>query len=112
MFKVAHEEPNDFHLDFILLPYGEYYKKTAVLLDAKPGDTMRFFNGRDVEIEAVGIIDGSPACNILSRLRYGLPWGAVLSVWRRDAVIEGNGKDILVDGKCIIVSFRWPQKEK
>lgn len=109
LFKINHEEPNDFRMDFVLLPYGEYYKKTSVLLDAKPGDTLRFFNGRDVEIQAVSIVDGSSLCNILCRMRYGVPWGTALSVWRGYAVMEGNGKDILVDDKCIIVAFKWPE---
>lgn len=109
VFRVNHEEPNGFKMDYILLPYGAYYKKTASLLEAKPGDMLRFYNGRDVEIQAVGLVEDGVICNILSRMRYGIPWGMALSIWRRYAIMEGNGKDILVDGKCIMVAFKWPE---
>ena len=112
VFKVNHEEPNDFRLDYILLPYGEYYTKTAALLNASPGDTLRFFNGRDAVIQAVNLVENDSLCNVLCRMRYGIPWGAALAVWRRYAVMEGHGKDVLVDGKCIMVTFQWPKEEK
>ena len=112
LFKVNHEEPRDLKMDYILLPYGAYYKKTAALLEARDGDMLRFYNGRDVTIRSVTVIEDRNLCNVLCRMRYGVPWGMALSVWRRYAVMEGNGKDILVDGKCIMVAFEWPKEEK
>lgn len=105
IYKPDHEAPNDFRWDYILLPYGAYYK-TAEFLTARPGDTMRFFNGPDVEIQATHLIDGMDLCNTLSRMRYGIPWVAAFSRWASYAVMEGNGKDVLSPDKCIMVAYK------
>ena len=107
IFKVNHAEPNDFRWDFILLPYGEYYAKTAELLKARPGDTLRFYEGRDVEIQAVRLIEDEVLCNILCRMRYGIVWEAAFSRWLRYARLEGHGKSIIVKDKCILVAFKY-----
>ena len=112
IYKVDHEEPNDFRWDYIILPYGEYYQKTACLLEAKPGDVIRFFQGREAEIRAVCLVDNATLCNILCKMRYGIPWPAAFSRWRSYAVLEGHGKDILVESKCIIVAFNYICQEK
>ena len=107
IYRVDHEEPNDFRWDYIILPYGEYYRKTANLLQAKPGDVVRFFQGRDAEIRAVRLVEDPVLCNILCKMRYGIPWLAAFKRWRSYAILEGHGKDILVEGKCIIVAFNY-----
>jgi len=109
IFRVDHSEPGAFILDYILLPYGEYYKKTAALLNAKPGDTMRFFNGRDARIQAVQLIEDPELCTALCRMRYGIAWPAAFDRWLHYARLEGNGKDILVPSKCIMVVFEYEQ---
>lgn len=107
IYKVYHEEPNEFRWDYILLPYGEFYEKTACILKALPGDTLRFHAGRDAEIKSVLMIDGEVACNSLCRMRYGIPWAAAFDRWSRYARIEGHGKDVLVKDKCIMVMFTY-----
>lgn len=112
IFRVDHEEANDFRWDYILLPYGEFYVKTLELLKACPGDTLRFFQGRDAEIKAVRLIDDEVLCSILSRMRYGITWPAAFDRWRRYAILEGHGGDILMPNKCILVAFTYPCQDK
>ena len=112
IYRVAHEEPNDFRWDYILLPYGQYYEKTAAILSARPGDTLRFFEGRDAEIKGVRLIEDEELCGILSRTRYGLPWPVVFDQWRRDAILEGHSGDVLLPHKCIFVAFTYKCEEK
>lgn len=106
-YKIDHEEPNDFRWDYVLLPYGVFYKKTSVLLDAKPGDMIRFFQGRYAEIRSVRLIEDPVLCDILCKMRYGISWYVAFKKWQGYAVLEGNGRDILVSDKCIIVAFNY-----
>ena len=106
IFKPQHEEPKEFYLDYILLPYGIFYDRTKVFLDAKKGDILRFFNGPERVIESVTLIKCDAICDILCRMRYGISWAAALARWKRYAIIEGNGKDIFSEEECIFVVFR------
>lgn len=105
VFKPAHEEPGDFSLDYILLPYGEFYEKTKGILEASRGDILRFFNGPEYEIEFVRLIPQDETCDFLCRMRYGIPWVAALKRWASYASLEGNGKDILSRSECILVVY-------
>lgn len=105
IFKPTHELPGDFWLDYILLPYGEFYEKTKVFLSAERGDVLRFFNGPDVEIEKVMLIKCDAVCDFLSRMRYGVSWDKAFGVWLRYARMEGNGSDILSRDKCLLVVY-------
>lgn len=105
IFKPAHELPGPFWLNFILLPYGEFYQKTKVFLSAVKGDTLRFFNGPDVTIDRVMLIDCDAVCDFLSRMRYGITWDKAMQVWLRYARMEGHDKDVLSTKKCILVVY-------
>lgn len=105
IYKVAHAEPGDFHLNYILLPYGAYYDKTNVLLNANPGDTLRFFNGPDVMIDSVTLISCDSICDFLCKMRYGITWDMAFAKWLSYARMEGHGKEILSTEKCILVVY-------
>ena len=105
IFKPAHEEPGNFRLNYILLPYGEFYQKTKEFLDAKAGDTLRFYNGPDVRIESVMLIACDKTCDFLCRMRYGITWDKAFAKWLSYARLEGHGKDILSRAKCILVVY-------
>lgn len=105
IFKPAHEEPGPMLLNYILLPYGEYYEKTRCLLDAKPGDTLRFFNGPDVAIESVFLIACDKTCDFLCKMRYGITWDKAFARWLSYARLEGHSRDILSKKKCILVVY-------
>lgn len=105
VFKPAHEEPGDMLLNYILLPYGEFYEKTKVFLDAKSGDTMRFFNGPEVKIESAFLIPCDKTCDFLCKMRYGITWDKAFSRWLSYARMEGNGKNILSKNHCILVVY-------
>ena len=111
IYRVDHEEPNDFRWDYILLPYGQFYTKTAELLKAKPGETLRFFQGRDAIIQAVRLIEDETLCSILCRMRYGIPWPVAFERWRKYAMLEGHSGAVLLPHKCIIVAFKYPCQE-
>lgn len=105
MMRPAHEKPGPFRLDYILLPYGEYYQKTKAFLEARKGDTMRFFNGPVVPIEDVRLIEDINACDVLCRVRYGVSWDAAYERWASYAKMEGNSKDVISRNCCIAVFF-------
>ena len=106
IYRTSHSDPGDLSLGFIILPYGEFYKKTAVFLEARRGDIIRFYNGPEFEIERVVIVDGDEMCDSLCMIRYGVPWGVVLSRWLSYALMEGNSKDILYRSKCLMVIYK------
>lgn len=104
IFKPAHSEPGDFVLDYILLPYGAYYK-TAEFLSAKKGDIIRFFNGGGYKIESAALVEDARLCDQLCIVRYGVRWEVAFRKWLSYAKLEGNGRDILVPDKCIMIVF-------
>ena len=103
MYKPNHEEPGALWFDFILLPYGDFYDKTKDFLNAKRGDILRFFNGDDVPIEGVYLIDTGRVFDALCRIRYNLSSEAVLRKWQDNARIQGYGRDIISREKFIMV---------
>lgn len=105
IFKPAHEEPGNFRLNYILLPYGEFYQKTKEFLEARAGDTLRFYNGPDVRIESVMLIACDKTCDFLCRMRYGITWDKAFAKWLSYARLEGHGNDILSRAKCILVVY-------
>ena len=111
IFKPAHELPGKFWLDYILLPYGAFYRKTAELLEARAGDTLRFFNGPDREIASVRVIPCDAVCNFLCRMRYGIDWDKALVKWQRYAQMEGHAKDVLSTKECLLVIFNVEDSE-
>lgn len=104
-YAVNHKKPGDFWLDYILLPYGEFYEKTRCLLEMKRGEMLRFFNGPEVPINSVTLIKQDSLCDFLCRMRYGMPWKVAFDKWVRYARLEGHSKDILSTDKCILVVF-------
>lgn len=111
LYKPNHEEPKEFFLDYILLPYGMYYKKTLDFLEAKTGDILRFFNGPEYQIESVTLIKCDRVCDLLCRMRYGIPWEKAYRIWQRYAIMEGNGKDILSKEECFFVVYNKNEQD-
>lgn len=105
-FKPQHDFPREPWLDYILLPYGAFYEKTRVFLDAKTGDVMQFSDGPEVLIDSVTVVEGERMCDVLCRIRYGVKFKVAFNQWLRYARIEGHSKDILVPDKCIMVVYR------
>ena len=105
IFKPAHEEPSKMWLNYILLPYGEFYEKTKVFLEARSGDILRFFNGPEVSIESVLLIACDKTCDFLCKMRYGISWDKAFAKWLSYARLDGHGKDILSKTKCILVVY-------
>lgn len=109
IFNALHDTPQPFRFEYILLPYGQFYDKTARILKAKQGDTLRFFKGPDCEIRAVLKIRQDALCDALCRMRYGVSLEVFMTRWRSYALVEGFGKNILSNEECIIV-FYVPNK--
>ena len=110
-FKPLHSEPGDFWLDYILLPYGVYYDKTKDFINAKKGDILRFYNGPEYKIDNVSLIKQDRFCDVLCRMRYGIPISAAFRRWARYALLEGNGKDILSKDECFFVVYSKEHEE-
>lgn len=111
IFRPSHELPGKFWLNYILLPYGDFYEKYKKFLTAEPGDTLRFYNGPDVRIEKVMLIKCDEVCNFLCKMRYGITWDKAFEIWLRYARMEGNGKDILSRSKCLLVVYNEDDQE-
>lgn len=109
-FKPNHSEPGAFHLDYILLPFGTFYDKTNKIAEAKKGDKIRFFNGPEYLIDNVSLIKQDKFCDILCRMRYGIPWQNAFAKWQSYARMEGYGKDILSTEECILVVYEKDHK--
>lgn len=106
IFKPKHSTPDEyFWLDYILLPYGERYEATRDFLKAKRGDRLRFFNGPEYPIERVMKIQQDQFCDMLCRMRYGIPWSAAFKKWQSYAVMEGHDKAILSNEYCLWVIY-------
>lgn len=105
IFRPEHMEPGPFRLNYILLPYGEYYKKSQDVLDAKRGDILRIYDGGDYEIDSVFKITDSKMCDMLCRMRYGIPWCVAYKTWLTYARAEGYGKDALSENWCVMVVY-------
>ena len=110
IYAPNHAFPQDLFYDFILLPYGLYYAKTSSFLNAKKGDTLRFFNGPERRIENVSLLQDAKTIDLLCRIRYGIPWESAFQRWLSYAILEGNGKDIIVKDKCIIILYDTEDK--
>lgn len=105
MYKLSHFEPGPHQLDFILLPYGEFYDKTKGLLNAQVGDTIRFFNGPECRIHSAYKIPIDRMFSALCQMRYGFGRDVVLRRWQDNARVEGHGRDIISTKECIIVFY-------
>ena len=106
ILKPKHEEPSsEFWLDYILLPYGEFYNTTKQFATAKKGDTLRFHNGPEYPIYAVFRIKQDKMCDFLCRMRYKCPWSVAFEKWKGYARIEGYGSDILSTQECYLVIY-------
>lgn len=92
-------------LDYILLPYGEFYEKTKGFVNAKQGDILRFYNGPEYSIVSVTLIPQDRVCDLLCRMRYGITWRVAFEKWQQYARLEGHGKDILSKDECLFVVY-------
>ena len=104
IYRPEHSEPGAFRLNFILLPYGEHYK-TNEFLEARRGDTLRIYGGQDYRIDSVYHITDGQMCDMLCRMRYGIPWSSVLDRWTVYARAQGYGRDALRKNECIMVVY-------
>ena len=103
-FKVAHMDPGQFHLDFILLPVGYLYN--ANLADAKKGDTIRLADGGEYTIEFVKRIPlNKPFADMLCRIRYGITLNGAMSRWKMNARMEGHSEMAISQDECLWVVF-------
>lgn len=104
-YKPKHEVPGAYWLDYILLPYGEFYAPTREIAEARRGDILRFFNGPEYPIERVIMIPQDLTCDLLCRMRYGIPWSVAFKKWQSYAVLEGNDRGVLSKDFCLWVIF-------
>lgn len=109
--KPNHSLPGDLWLDYILLPYGEFYRATLPFASAKKGDIMRFFNGPEVVVEKVIKIRQDEFCDMLCRIRYGIPWANAFKRWQSYAVLEGNDRNVLSNEYCLWVIYDRDKSE-
>lgn len=113
IFKPLHRVPGELQLDYILLPYGMFYDKTKDFVNAKKGDILRFFNGPEYEIDSVALIPQDRLCDILCRMRYGISWDKAFAQWKKYALLDGNGHDVLSTTECLFVAYaKKESKEK
>lgn len=104
IFEPKHTEPGIFRLDYILLPIG--YAYNTEYLEAKAGDTLRFFNGTDYDICAVRRLKiKSAETDILCRMRYGITIKGALMRWKENARLEGHSPQVISTEECLWVVY-------
>lgn len=102
--RVRHEEPKDWFLDFILLPFG--YSYNTEIADAKKGDILSFFDGGDYPVVTVRRLKlSNPMTDVMSRMRYGITVKKALQIWKRNAMLEGCGASAVSEEECLFVVF-------
>lgn len=104
-YSVQHLDPKGLWLNYILLPYGEFYDQTAQISKAKKGDILRFFQGGDHEIERVLKIPQDDFCDMLCRIVYGIPLRMAIQKWQSYAVLEGNDRNVISSDYCLWVIY-------
>lgn len=110
IFRVSHQTPGDFRLDYILLPFG--YSYNADIAKAKQGDTVRFVDGKDVKIVAVRKVRiNTIGADILCRMRYDISIKGALMRWQSNAKIEGHGAKAVSTEECLWVIYEKDEKE-
>lgn len=110
-FKIAHMEPGDFRLGYVVLPVG--YAYNADIAGAKKGDTLRLFDGGEYEIFSVRRISiKKPEADILCRMRYGITAHACLMRWKLNAKMEGHGEKAVSEDECLWVIYSADEYDK
>lgn len=92
-------------MGFILFPYGEFYPPAKRLGAAKKGDILRFYNGGEYPIERVLQIRQDEFCDMLCRIRYGIPWRAAFRRWESNVVLEGHDRGVLSKEFCLWIIY-------
>lgn len=103
-FKPQHQTPKDFHLDYIILPYGENYN--TEWKKARKGDLVYFVDGGMGEIVSVRKIRADlPEADLLSWIRYGISIKRCMQIWNDIAVLEGNGRNAVSSMYCYWIVY-------
>ena len=103
-FKVAHLDPGDLHIDFIILPVGYVYNSN--IAGAKKGDILRLGDGTEHEIFTVQRLQtNKPLADLLCRIRYGITLRGCLMRWKMNAKLEGHGEKAISQDECLMVVY-------
>lgn len=102
--RIAHAEPDDIRLGFILLPVG--YSYNTQIAEAKKDDILRFVDGNDHKIFSVTRLKtGSAVAKQLCLIRYGITLEGALMRWRNNAKLEGHGTNVVSNDECLLVTY-------
>lgn len=102
--RLAHAEPGDIRLGFILLPVG--YAYNSDIANAKKGDIIRFSDGEDhLVFNVLRLKLKSPVAKTLCLIRYGITLDGALMRWRNYAKMEGHGINVVSDEECLLVTY-------
>ena len=105
ILRPAHAEPRGFWLEYILFPYGDFYEPSQSMLKAAKGDILRFHDGSEHVIERVIKIRQDEICDMLCRIRYGIPWNIAFRKWQSNVVLEGHDRNVLNKDYCLWVIY-------
>ena len=102
--RLAHSEPGDIRLGFILLPVG--YAYNTDIATAKKDDIIRFVDGGDYKVfNVLKLKLKSPIAKTLCLIRYGITMDGALMRWRNNAKLEGHGINVVSDDECLLVTY-------
>ena len=102
--RIAHAEPGDIRLGFVILPTG--YSYNTEIACAKKGDILRFAEGDDhIIFNVLRLKLSSPVTRILCLIRYGITLEGALMRWRNNAKMEGHGAKAVSDEECLLVTY-------
>ena len=105
-YNIIHDYPEKGRdRGLILLPVGEYYNRKIQV--AKEGDYITFLNGAKrqiIKICYIGLKQG--AMDFLCHYIYGEPLSLVLNEWLLNATIEGHGRAVVSQERCLIIWYK------
>lgn len=102
--RIAHAEPGDIRLGFVLLPVG--YSYNTQIAEAKKGDILRFVDGNDYHIFSVlRLKTASAIAKQLCLIRYGITLEGAIMRWRNNARLEGHGMNVVSNDECLLVTY-------
>lgn len=102
--RIAHAEPGDIRLGFILLPVG--YSYNTQIAEAKKDDILRFVDGEDHRVfSVVRLKTSSAVTKLLCLIRYGITLEGAMMRWRNNAKMEGHGMNVVSNDECLLVTY-------
>lgn len=104
VYNIFHDTPK-IERNLIMLPVGVYYNRD--IHGASVGDKIRFIDGNERTIVGKSDIDlRMSSTDLICRYIYNCSMKIVFRKWLTNAVIEGNGRNVVSKNKCMLIWYK------